>query len=477
MPQSKKNILLIHPLGFNWMPNHSDMSRIANIMPPIGLCSIAAYLEKHGHKTTIYDCYAFPMQDKNILETIKEKKPDCIGFSTTTSSFPDGVRIAKIIKETYPNIKIIFGGVHISALKEKLLKEYSQIDFGIIGEGEESFLNLIDNDFDNFQNISSLIYRNNGKVEINPANNNMMDIDSFPFPAYEKLFGYPEKYKLPIFNYPQKPNTTAVTSRGCPYQCAYCDRSVFGRTYRFNSAEYVFEMMKYLKNKFGIRHINFYDDVFTLNQKRTEELCRLLINAKLGMSFNCATRAECINPENLKTLKKAGCWMISLGIESGDVGLLKKLRTNADLDLIKQKVREIKNAGIRAKGLFMLGLPGESEESINKTINFALSLPLDDLNVSKFVPFPGTPLYTDIEKYGSFNENWELMNCLNFVFIPNDFSLERLEERYKEFYRRHYQRTRILFSYVKMIWQSPDSWIRFLYNLKDFMKIRKEYKK
>ena len=143
--------------------------------------------------------------------------------------------------------------------------------------------------------------------------------------------------------------------------------------------------------------------------------------------------------------------------------------------MIREKVTMIRDAGIRAKGLFMMGLPGETEASIDKSLAYALSLPLNDVNLAKFTPFPGSPVYKDIREHGTFDENWELMNCTNFVFIAKGFTLERLEERYHEFYRKHYERSHILFDYVTMLWKSPNSWIRFLANLKDFLAIKNSF--
>ncbi len=475
MSTDTKKIFFIHPLGINWVPGRKDMSRIANIMPPVGLCSLAAWLEQHGHRTWIHDCYAEPLPGEQIVDLVREYEPEYVGISATTSSFPDGVRIAQTIKKNFPDVTIILGGVHISALRERSMKVYPEIDFGVVGEGEEALLSLIESDHTNLDDIPGLLYRDGEDIVFTGYRTSRIDMDALPFPAYEKLEGYPEKYKLPIFNYPRVPNTTAITSRGCPYGCAYCDRSVFGPVFNCNSAEYMFNLVQYLRKKFGIRHINFYDDVFTLDRERIVEFCTRLINADMDFTFNCASRAEQLDTELLRLMKRAGCWMISLGIETGDPELLESVRKNADLERISDTVHAIKYAGIRVKGLFMLGLPGETEQSIDRSIEYCLSLPLDDFNLAKFTPFPGTPLYKNIRDYGEFNEDWELMNCLNFVFVPRAFTRERLEARYREFYRRFFKRSRVLLGYGAMLWKSPDSWVRFIKNLKDFLRIRKEY--
>jgi radical SAM superfamily enzyme YgiQ (UPF0313 family) len=477
--KEKKKILFIHPLGINWVPGETDMSRIANIMPPLGLLSLAAWAEKHGHIASVHDCYASPMQDEKIIAKIKIDSPDYIGFSTTTSSFPDAVRMAMKIRNAMPKIKNIFGGVHISALHEILLRDYPVIDYGIVGEGELALLSLLESDGQIQKDVPGLLYRKSNEVVFTGFQNQkqLVDLDSLPFPAYEKLNGFPNLYKLPIFNYPKTPHTTVVSSRGCPYKCSYCDRTVFKQSFRYNSAEYLYDHIKHLNRNYGIRHINFYDDLFTFNRKRVEEFCRLIMNNGTEVTFNCAARAEHIDKDLLKLMKGAGCWMISLGIETGDSDLLKLHRSSSDLEMIRDKVELIRSSGIRAKGLFMMGLPGETEESIDKSLKYALDLSLNDMNLTKFTPFPGSPIYKEIKRYGTFNEKWELMNCTNFVFIPSGLTLERLEDRFREFYRRHFERYHILFDYVTMIWRSPDSWMRFLLNMRSFLRIRSAYRK
>jgi anaerobic magnesium-protoporphyrin IX monomethyl ester cyclase len=362
-------------------------------------------------------------------------------------------------------------------LREQLLQDYAVIDYGVVGEGEETLLALLEMEGEALREIPGLLYRDGQEVAFTGPRATSLALDTLPFPAYGKLEGFPKSYKLPIFNYPKAPGTTVISSRGCPYQCTYCDRSVFRRSFRFNSAEYMVDLLVHLHATFGIRHVNFYDDLFTFNRARVIEFCERLMSRGVGVTFNCAARAEHIDRDLLGLMKRAGCWMISLGIETGDPDLLARHRSRADLELIRARIGWIKDAGIRAKGLFMLGLPGETEASIDRSITYALGLPLDEINVAKLTPFPGSPLYQDIRKHGSFEEQWELMNCLNFVFIPEGLTRERLEERYQEFYRRYFQRWHVLLGYVTMLWHSPDSWIRFLRNLKDFLRLRRAYQR
>lgn len=476
---AKKKIFLIHPQGENWTEGEIDMARIANIMPPIGLCSLAAWVEEKGHEALIHDCYAFPGEDDLIMETMEKEQPEYVGFTATTSSFLDAVRIAEMIKKRYPKVTIIFGGAHLSALRQEAMDRYPIIDFGVVGEGEITLLELMEWEGEGPYTIPGLMYRWDGQTVFTGfrKKEELLELDDLPFPAYDKLRGYPEAYKLPLFNYPKAPNTTVVSSRGCPYTCSYCDRTVFKQSYRFNSPEYMLRLVKHLHSKYGIRHINFYDDLFTLHKKRVRKFCELMQESKLGITFNIAARAEHLEFDMLKMLKQAGCWMISLGIETGDPEILKMHRSHSDLEVIRDKVKLIRKAGIRVKGLFIMGLPGETEESIQNTFDYALGLPINDLNLAKFTPFPGSPAYTDVREHGEFDERWELMNCTNFVFVPKGLTKERMEQRYMEFYRRHFERGHILFDYVTMMWRSPNSWYRLFANLKDFLKVRQNYKR
>lgn len=449
-------------------------------MAPLGLLSLAAWLEKHGHQAQIHDCYAFPGLDDRLFAYLKEERPDFVGFSTTTSSFLDGIRLAKKTKEILPTVRVVFGGVHISALRDQLLRDFPCIDYGVVGEGEETLRELLEADGEDMRNIEGLIFRNREEIIFNGFRAKLLDMDTLPFPAYEKLLGFPGSYRLPIFSYPKAPNTTVITSRGCPYTCSYCDRSVYRRSYRYNSPEYMVDYLTHLQQRFKIRHVNIYDDTFTLKRERVLAFCELKIKSGIKMTFNCAARTEQLDYEMLTTMKKAGCWMISLGIETGDPELLKRHRSYlpgrdmADpLANIREMIGLIKKAGIRVKGLFMLGLPGETEESIRTSMDYVFSLPLDEFNLSKLTPFPGAPMYGDICEHGAFEENWELMNATNFIFVPKGFTKERLEELHREFYRRYYSRLKVLLNYVTMIWKSPDSWRRFWKDLPTFLRFTK----
>ena len=467
-PCRKTRVLLVHPQGSNWVPGEADLTRFANIMPPVGLASIAAYLEQRGVETAILDGYAIPRSTDDMVRDALATEPDVVGFSVTTSGFTDAYRIALGIRAARPELPFVFGGVHVSALKQRLLEQHPEIDYGVIGEGEATLHELITR-MDDPASVPGLVYREGGEVKLATGHRQLLELDSLPFPAYEKLPGFPGAYHLAIFNYGKAPGTSTVTSRGCPYTCTYCDRSVYQRSYRFNSSRYIHDHLKYLRDRFGIRHVTFYDDLFTFDRDRVVGLCRLLIDEPLGVTFACDVRVNHIDDDLARLLKAAGCYQVAFGIESGDAAILKATHRDPNVEPVRQAARLLRKAGMRVKGLFMMGLPGEDEAAIKKSMDFALSLPLDEVNLAKFTPFPGAPLYATIRQHGQFDEDWSQMNCMNFTFVPQGLTRERLEELYSQFIIAFFNRPRIWWGYVSMVWRSPHSVLTFFRHAPSFI--------
>ncbi|HEY6873236.1 MAG TPA: radical SAM protein [Geobacteraceae bacterium] len=469
-------VLFVHPYGRNWFGAQKDISTVFNLMPPLGIMSIAAFLEARGMDVEILDCYAHPAPFEETVSRIVKSAPDVVGFSCTTSSFLDGYRIAELLKERAPGIRTVFGGAHACSVGVGLLDGFPAIDFLVIGEGEQTFCDLAAARFQEVESIPGVGFRKDGKGTLSGARELIADLDRLPFPAYSRLPDFPRRYNLPLFSYPKAPNTSIISSRGCPYHCSYCDRSVFNRGFRFNSAGYIHEHLTMLHRDFGIRHVFFYDDLFTFDRARVEELCRLLEKSRLPVTYNCIARLEHVDRELVALLKRSGCWQVNFGIESGDPQVLRQHRKFMELDDVQGKLRMVKDSGMRVKGLFMLGLPGEDEAAIRRTIDYALTLPLDEINVTKFTPFPGAPVYRTIREQGEFNEEWPLMNCMNFVFVPRGLTKERLEELYNEFIRSFYRRPRIHLGYAGMLWKSPHSMAKFFRNLPEIVRFQLKQK-
>lgn len=480
-------ITLVHPAGFNFVPGQPDITQLANRMAPIGILSLAAWLEKHGHAAAIHDCLG-PRAPRGIeanAEAILATAPDLVGFSATTAGFMDAADIAAIIKTRRPGTKIIFGNVHASAIGPALLKHFPEIDYLCIGEGEGLMLDLAENR--PLHEIANLAYRDPSTpgepsargapagdgIVFNNRRARIQDLDALPFPAYEKLDGFPSGYHLPLFSYIKRQGATMITSRGCPYTCSFCDRTVFERLHRYNSAAYIYEHMRHLRDHFGVRHINIYDDLFTAHKKRVYELCELLINKPLGVGFNCAIRTGHDDLEMLKLLKRAGALMVSLGVESADPEMMRRHKAGVTLEAVRETVEKIHAAGLRAKGLFIFGLPGETPATVRATSDFILSLDLDEMNLTKFSPLYGAPIWDECasQREGAFTEDWRLLNCLNFTFIPKGFSSrEEMDALYNWHIQRYYNSKPYRRRFAKHLWQHRWSLWHLATNLPATMK-------
>lgn len=467
-------IMLVNPFGSNWIEGLKGSAETAVRMAPIGILSIAAYLAEKGFEVKVADCRMPAARANEAIRNMLLFKPDMAGFTATTSGFIDAYRIAEALKNADPGIRIIFGGVHVSALRGSILENFPCIDYVINGEGEKAMAELAAGA--SLDSIQGLVYRNGSGIKDNGVRTDLCELDSLPFPAYNMLDGFPKTFQPPLFNYPRFPSATMISSRGCPYQCSYCDRSVFRKSFRYNSADYLYGQMVFLKKEFNIRHIFFYDDLFTFHRRRIEEFCGLMRKKPLHMTFNCAVRVGHIDDDLIKMLKAAGCWMVSIGMESGDPDLLARHKSNMDLEEVRSAVRSIQRCGIRVKGLFMMGLPGETEQSIRKTADFIETLELDDVNMTKFTPFPGSPIYKTVREEGEFKEDWELMNCLNFVFVPHGIaSGERLDELYRQSVKKFYTSKNWLRKFGPLMVKSPHSTYRMIRNLPTFLRVKNEF--
>ena len=468
-------ILLIHPFGSNWIEGRGDDTEMAVRLAPMGILFVASYLMKKGFDVDIYNCRGKADRGtSDLINKVISLKPDIVGFTSTTSSFLGAYHLITEIKKVLPDVKIVFGGVHISALREKILESFPLIDFLVTGEGEIAMTELAEGK--DPRTIQGVISRDAHGIQSCGFRTELCELDALPFPAYSKLEGFPKYFEPPLFNYPKAPSASIISSRGCPYQCSYCDRSVFRRSFRFNSAEYLYEHMAFLKKDFKVRHIFFYDDLFTFNRKRVEEFCGLLRKKPLHMTFNCAVRVGHADDALLQTLKAAGGWMVSIGMESGDQELLDRHKAKVTLNQIRDTVRRIQKNGMRAKGLFMMGLPGETEQTIKRTTDFIEELRLDDMNITRFTPFPGSPAYKTIHEDGTFDEKWELMNCMNFVFVPKGIeSKEKMEKLHRQAIKRFYTGKNWMSKFWPLMFKCPDSTYRLIKNLPTFLKIKKDF--
>jgi len=224
----------------------------------------------------------------------------------------------------------------------------------------------------------------------------------------------------------------------------------------------VFNMMRHLQDTYGVRHIMFVDDLFLASRVRVTELCNLILESGLKMTWTCTARVDTVKSDLLKLMKRAGCWEISFGLETGSDELLKKMDKMARVESSTQAVTWTAEAGIRTKGLFMLGYPGENLETIQMTKDFIRRIPMEIMNLTKFTPYPGSPIYRDLYGTNIRDDHWEKMNGMNFVWAPEGMSIEELDRHYQEVLSGFYRRPKILWYYIKMTLNYPNHLLRLL---------------
>jgi radical SAM superfamily enzyme YgiQ (UPF0313 family) len=453
---------------------YGTLAGAGNTLPSMGLLYLASVVRKNGYKTGVVEASSLGLNYEDALSQILSFSPDYVGITATTVSIFHAAKLAGKIKEKNKDIKVIIGGPHLTAVPKETMEMFTAFDYAVIGEGEETIVDLLKT-LDNggsADNVKGIAYRyhQNGSVGINERRKLIDDLDTIPFPSWDILSDFPKGYHPVAIRCRKYPAAHLLTSRGCPHKCIFCDTSVFTKKYRAFSSEYILEMIKILYTKYGIREILFEDDVFVIFKKRLIEICEGLLKEDLKISWSCLGRANAVKPDILKLMKKAGCWQIGFGIESGDQKILDFANKLITLEQMEEAVRWTKEAGMETKGFFILGFPLETEESIMNTINFSKRIMLDDISVNLMTPFPGSEIYNIADKYGKFNKDWSKMNMLQSVFIPNGLSEDKLNFYNKKMLKEFYLRPRIIKNYAFRMVENPKSAGKLLKGLSAFLK-------
>lgn len=421
-------------------------------MPPLGLGFLASMLKSREFNVKILDCEAFGLTIHQAVKSILSFEPDYVGITAVTLSIYSAAELASELKKIDSDLCIILGGAHVSAVPEEVMRLFPQFDVGVIGEGEITIVQLLDNLESNkpLSGINGIVYRNNGELIKTAGMALIENLDNLPFPAWDLYPELKKYYRPSTFGFQKLPSMSLITSRGCLGKCSFCSDIVWQRRYREHSAAYVMDMIRELYYKYGVRDIAIYDGLFGVNRDRLFRLCEALIKENLDLTWSCNFRVEMAEAKILRIMKKAGCWSIAYGIESCSREILEFLQKNINLDMIRQALKLTKEAGILSKGSIMVGLPLETVGTIKKTLDIILELDLDILTVNSFTPFPGTLDYERADKYGRFNRDWKLLNQHNLVFIPNGLTQEQISYYIRLITRKFYLRPRILWKYLKM---------------------------
>ena len=404
--------------------------------PPLGLAYLASMV-RDEHDVRIVDSLAEDYNYGDVERIIKKYDPDVVGITSTTSMIPDAYAIAKIAKRYNENVKIVMGGPHVTFLPERTFQECPYIDFIVRGEGELTFrelINSLERDGDP-SNILGLSINLRDKVRNNPPRPLIKDIDTIPMPSYDLL--PMEKYQANGVRF-----GTVMTSRGCPFNCAFCSSSLqFGKRWRGHSDSRVIEELKHLHEKYRIREIEFLDDTFTLNKHRAIRIARRIVKEGLDISWSASSRVDTFTEEVAEAMKKSGCHTIYFGIESGSRKTLNFIGKGITPEQSISAVKKAKRHKLRALGSFVIGFPEETKEDIKKTIKFSKKVGVDFAQFTIATPYPGTRLW----KYASAKKliltfDWRKYTTLDPVMKLKNFTSQQitklLQKAYISFYLR-----------------------------------------
>ena len=432
--------------------------------PHLGLAYLAAVSERRGDQVQVFDA---DVEDESITEAVRRFQPHVVGITANTPQVKQAWRTAQAIKSVR-NVPVVLGGPHPSVLPEESA-EQPGVDIVVRGEGEEIWLELCDvldravqatSDFDARQlrdaqahlldNVLGITFKTlDGELRHHPDHPPVSDLDSLPWPAYH--FFKMERYTN------LQPATDAIegarsfsilTSRGCPYRCTYCSQSIMPQRWRARTPENVLAEWRHLVEELGAQEIGVLDDSANIRMDRLMKLSDLLIEHRLNhvpWIFVNGIRANLASRELLARMKEAGLKRTAFGVESGDPDILKSIDKRLDLDTIRQAFRNARAVGLETIGFFIIGLPGETEETMERTIRFACELDPLIANFSMMTPYPGTKVYEIVKEKGRFLvQDWE-----DYVFFEGkarfemgEMTAELVERKWREAYRRFYLRPR-----------------------------------
>jgi len=361
--------------------------------PPDWLCYAAAVAKKAGFDVELYDFIANKWDKRKLADLLKHKKPDFVVLDSSTPSIYSDIECASICKKQ-ANSKVIMVGTHASALAEETLKSADgSIDVIAIGEYDFTVRDIIEN-FDNLSRVPGIAYLENGLVKFTKNRELIQDLDALPFPAWEYLdiMKYFDAGRL-------FPFIEIMGGRGCPYQCTFCQwpELMFGHKYRFRSPKNIVDEIEYdlkLFPKLKYGEFFFEDDTFTVNKERAYAICDEIQRRNLKIAWSINARPDIYDLKLFKRMKQTGCREFLVGFESGVQEILDNVKKGLKVEESKEFVRVVKEAGIAMHGCFVFGLPGETKETAQKTLDFALNLGVDTLQFAGAVPLPGTEYFT-----------------------------------------------------------------------------------
>lgn len=432
----KKRILLIYPPSP--VLNREDRCQqptkeliVIPPLPPADLMYLAAVVEKQGFEAKISD-YS---QSGDYEEDLREFKPDYLVVNIATPTLEHDLDAVKKAKEICPNITTVAKGAAFLTLGEKIVSEHNELDFGILGEAEDTLKDILDNKPKN--NILGIYYKENDEVKFTGKRPFIEDLDSLPFPARHLVNN--NIYRRPDNN---KVQATIKVSRGCPFHCFFCLATpVSGAKVRRRSPENIVAEIRECVEKYNIKNFLFWSDIFNIDKDWTMKLCQAIIDSGLKITWSANTRADTADYEMAKIMYKSGCRLVSIGVESGSQYMLEKMGKKITLNDVRRTVKVFKKAKIRIYNYFVIGLPWETEETVEETIKFAIELNSDFISFYTATPLPGSRFYDYALEHNLFDKETSFENAYYYPAVnTHNLTRERVFELHKAAVKRFYLR-------------------------------------
>jgi radical SAM superfamily enzyme YgiQ (UPF0313 family) len=429
-----------HDTTFNREVRFQAVSPQKALHPPLLLAYATAVCKKQGHCVDLIDAPALEISKEKTIQRVKEFAPDFIVMLTSTASVDSDASLAKeLAAET--GASTIAVGVHATAVPEDTLKR--GFDIVALGEYEYTISDIASGKKP--EKIQGIAYKKGKKIIQNEKRPLIHNLDKLPFPAREYLPN--EKYYSALY---KNPFTFILAGRGCPHQCIFCagPQLMSGRSYRFRSARNIADELKFIKKNFPkIKSVLFNDDTLNVNKKHIIEVCDLIIKEKVNLPWAAYSRVDSVDAEIAEKMKKAGCFLVKVGFESGNDELLKNMKKGprATTEQGRKCAEIFKKAGIQVHGTFVFGMPGETKKTIQQTINYAKDLDIDFVQFSIAQPYPGTEFYETLKKKGflKFSDWSEFLDeegCITPIFEYPELKSEEMEKFLKQAYRQYYFR-------------------------------------
>lgn len=393
-------VMLINPPRFNglFVIREERCAGISptSLNPPLGLAYTTSFLMDNNYEVKLIDANGENLDFNSIRKEIKSYSPDLIILKTSPATMRYDLKITDIAKKINPNTKTALDDSIVGAtLPKEILSFFPNLDIVIKGEPELTSLNLCKalEKGSNLKKVGGIAFRDSRHIYVTRDGERIKDLDTLPFPAYDFL---PISEYFSVSFSKKTPWTTMMSSRGCSFGCIYCLVGAatvwrgYGKIPRFRSAKNVVNEMELLAYEYGVKDIEFWDENITMNKKRLMEICNEIVKRKLPLVWSCNSRADTVDKEMLMAMKKAGCWNIVYGVESGSQKILDGVKKQIRLETIKKTFRITREVGMNASSSFMVGLPGETKETVEQTLRFAKEIDPDFAQFGICTPYPGT---------------------------------------------------------------------------------------